>query len=237
MGWVNPIDPSYTQWNRLIQLLARSMSMSCVLLWYCESDILRHYDYQTSTAVTPFKGLLAQWNQYCTLQNYRNRNKSTKEYVLIKSHNMYWSGYWKNTDDYWVKLQEIFALTKMYDVCGDNDMYNAEYSLTNKYFQNQNHCLLTDGWRISYIFSILGIFTDFCVPNHEFHRHDTRNANDLNVSFARLDIRKFSVRINGPNSWNALPYVVKQSSSISTFKYRLRKHIMSFKCCAENSQI
>ena len=154
MGRVNPIDPSYTQWNRLIKLLARSMSMSCVLLWYCESDILRHYDYQTSTAVTPFKGLLGQWNQHCTLQNYINRNKSTKEHVLIKSHDMYWSGYWKNTDDYWVKLQEMFALTKMYDVCGDNDMYNAEYSLTDKYFQNQNHCLLTDGWRISYIFII-----------------------------------------------------------------------------------
>ena len=81
-----------------------------------------------------------------------------------------------------------------------------------------------------------GIFIDFCVPNKEFHRHDTRNANDLYVSFARLDIRKFSVRINGPNSWNALPYVVKQSLSISTFRYRLRKHIMSLKCCAENSQ-
>ena len=67
-----------------------------------------------------------------------------------------------------------------------------------------------------------GVFTDFCVPNNEFHRHDTRNANDLYVSFARLDIRKLSVRINGPNSWNALPYVVKQSSSISTFKYRLK---------------
>ena len=67
------------------------------------------------------------------------------------------------------------------------------------------------------------IFTDCCVPNNEFHGHDTRNANDLYVSFARLDIIKFSVRINGPNSWNALPYVVKQSSSISTFNYRLRK--------------
>ena len=61
-----------------------------------------------------------------------------------------------------------------------------------------------------------GIFTDFFVPNNEFLRHDTRNANDLYFSFARLDIRKFSVRINGSNSWNALPYVVKQSSSLNT---------------------
>ena len=81
-----------------------------------------------------------------------------------------------------------------------------------------------------------GIFTDFCVPNNEFHGHDTRNAKDLYVSFARLDIRKFSVRINGPNSWNARPNVVKQSSSISIFEYRIRKHIMSLKCCEENSQ-
>ena len=81
-----------------------------------------------------------------------------------------------------------------------------------------------------------GIFTDFYVPNNEFHRHDTRNANDLYDSFARLDIRKFNVRINGLNSWNALPNFVKQSSSISTFKYRLRKHIMSLKCYDENSQ-
>ena len=81
-----------------------------------------------------------------------------------------------------------------------------------------------------------GIFTDFCVPNNEFHRHYTRNSNYLYVSFDKLDIRSFSVRINGPNSWNALPNDVKQSSSISTFKYRLRNHTMSLKCCAENSQ-
>ena len=34
-----------------------------------------------------------------------------------------------------------------------------------------------------------GILTDFCVPNNEFHRHGTRNTNELYVSFAWLDIR------------------------------------------------
>ena len=81
-----------------------------------------------------------------------------------------------------------------------------------------------------------GFFTDFFVPNNEFHRHNTRNANDLYVSFAGLDIRKFRVRINGPNSCNALPNIVKQSPSISTLKYRLRNHVMSLKCCAKNSK-
>ena len=59
-----------------------------------------------------------------------------------------------------------------------------------------------------------GIFTDFCLPNNEFHRHDTRNASELYVYFARLDIRKFSVRINGPNSWNA-PHMLLSNPHLS----------------------
>ena len=81
-----------------------------------------------------------------------------------------------------------------------------------------------------------GILTDFCVPNNEFQRHGTRNTNEMYVSFARLDIRKLSVRIYGPNSWNALQNVVNKSASISTFKYGHRNHIVSLKCCDENSQ-
>ena len=33
------------------------------------------------------------------------------------------------------------------------------------------------------------ICTDFCVPNNEFQSYDTRNANDLYVSFGGLHIR------------------------------------------------
>ena len=84
--------------------------------------------------------------------------------------------------------------------------------------------------------SLPGFFYRLLCSQNEFDRHGTRNANDWHVSFAKMDSAKYNTRINGINSRNGFPNVLKQSSSISSFKYRFGNYIMSLKCCDENSQ-
>ena len=73
------------------------------------------------------------------------------------------------------------------------------------------------------------IFQCYFQTNRDVHGRNTRNADALNVPFARLDIRKFNMRINGAVLWNALPPFVCNSASLSpwaktqifTYRYHL----------------
>ena len=78
------------------------------------------------------------------------------------------------------------------------------------------HCLLGD---------LPDIFDNFFVRNRDVHQYNVRNADDLHVAYARLDIRKFSLKINGANIWNALPEYVKGSTCIGLFKQNLRNFL------------
>ena len=66
------------------------------------------------------------------------------------------------------------------------------------------------------------IFDDFFVRNNNIHEYNVRNAGNLHVPFARLDLRKFSTRISGSKTWNSIPCYVKESSSLDLFKQKLK---------------
>ena len=54
------------------------------------------------------------------------------------------------------------------------------------------------------------------------HSHNVRNADELYVPNARLDVRKFSLKIAGEKLWNVLPNYMKELSSIDILKQNLR---------------
>ena len=62
------------------------------------------------------------------------------------------------------------------------------------------------------------MFTSFFQQNTNFHTHNTRNSNDLHKPRCRINIRKFSIRNNGVEVWNALPMCIRESQSIMIFK-------------------
>jgi hypothetical protein len=51
------------------------------------------------------------------------------------------------------------------------------------------------------------------------------SGNNLKVPAARLEIRKNSFAVRSVSKWNELPDLVKNSRSISQFKYRLKTHM------------
>ena len=72
-------------------------------------------------------------------------------------------------------------------------------------------------------------FLFFFTTNQVLHGRDLRNAEDLHIPYSRLDIRRFSIRINGPNVWNSLPTLIRNSDSVHIFKRRLRNYIIENK--------
>ena len=74
---------------------------------------------------------------------------------------------------------------------------------------------------------MLNIF-GFFVKNRDrnVHQHNIRNADELCIPYARLDVRKFSLKISGAKLWNVLPNYMKVSSSLDMFKQNLRKHLI-----------
>ena len=72
------------------------------------------------------------------------------------------------------------------------------------------------------------IFNDFFVRNRDrnLHQYNVRNADELYVPYARLNVRKFGLKISGAKLWNVLPSYIKESSSLDMFKQNLRKHLI-----------
>ena len=51
--------------------------------------------------------------------------------------------------------------------------------------------------------------------NRNIHDYDVCNADDIQVPYGRLDIRRFSIKIAGANLWNSLPVYVKKTLVLS----------------------
>ena len=73
------------------------------------------------------------------------------------------------------------------------------------------------------------VFDNFFQRNNSVHGHNTRQADDLQVPYARLDIRKSCLKVHGANLWNNIPILVKQSASLDIFKQQLRNYLIESK--------
>lgn len=70
-------------------------------------------------------------------------------------------------------------------------------------------------------------FCSMFVTNAEIHSHNTRNKENIHLISHRLDLRKFTIRIHGPNIWNFTPINIRNSPSIHIFKRRYKETLMS----------
>ena len=66
-------------------------------------------------------------------------------------------------------------------------------------------------------------------PSAQIHQINTRSGegNCLFQEFARLNIRKSSLRIQGPILWNRLPLSLRVLNSLAQFKIKLKSHLQS----------
>lgn len=70
------------------------------------------------------------------------------------------------------------------------------------------------------------VFNNFFIKNSRIHDHNTRQSIDIRVPYAKLNIRKSSIRIHGANTWNNIPESIKQAPSLNVFKLQLRTFLI-----------
>ena len=56
----------------------------------------------------------------------------------------------------------------------------------------------------------------------------TRSSNDFRPVFARTNVRKFSLGVQGPTNWNSLPKEIRSVTSLSHFKTLARAHTLIY---------
>ena len=71
---------------------------------------------------------------------------------------------------------------------------------------------------------------DHDIPAQFIRSHDysTRGSNDLRPQSARLTLTLNSISVNGPNIWNTIPLDIKNSPSCNSFKFKYKRHLLSF---------
>ena len=74
--------------------------------------------------------------------------------------------------------------------------------------------------------NIAELLTTFFMPTSSIHSYNNRAKLNLQVCFAKSNIRKFSPAVRGPVIWNSIPYAIKDSNSLSQFKKRYKIYLI-----------
>ena len=59
------------------------------------------------------------------------------------------------------------------------------------------------------------------------HQYSTRSYQDLVPFDARLTVTENSLRVSGPNTWNGILPEIRDAPTLSIFKKRYKKHLLS----------
>ena len=59
------------------------------------------------------------------------------------------------------------------------------------------------------------------------HPYPTRSYNDLVPIYARLNVTQNYLKVSGPNVWNSIPQEIRNLPSLSMFKNRYKKYLLS----------
>ena len=70
-------------------------------------------------------------------------------------------------------------------------------------------------------------FNDMFTPTNQIHSYDTRNSSKFYIPFFRTNIRKFSIRYQGPKFYNSLDSEIKSSESTARFCKNLKRFLLS----------
>ena len=69
------------------------------------------------------------------------------------------------------------------------------------------------------------IFNGFYEEISLVHNYDTRNSDKLRPKLIKNEICSFNVKVQGTKNWNTLPEHIRNSKTLSSFKYQLRQYI------------
>ena len=100
----------------------------------------------------------------------------------------------------------------------------------------KEHCTAsTDGWcecrigKVMYLYKnglLLDSFNDMFLLNCDIHSHNTRNKNSFRLPYCKTNVRKFSLRFQGPKIFNSLSSEIHNASSTALFNSKLKSFFL-----------
>ena len=73
-----------------------------------------------------------------------------------------------------------------------------------------------------YVYNNLSNFTEFSTS-----QHNTRRRRNLRTEFRRTNVTQASVFFKGPTVWNSIPDYLRSISNIGSFKFHLKRYLIS----------
>ena len=85
--------------------------------------------------------------------------------------------------------------------------------------------------KLSFVYSAINnllpvCFSDYFTQSNSLHHYSSRNYLNLNLPLLRLGTNQKNVKFTGAKLWNSLPIQVKTTSTFSSFKSQLKRHIL-----------
>ena len=68
-------------------------------------------------------------------------------------------------------------------------------------------------------------FNNMFSTNNEIHNYNTRNKHSYHINFSRTKLKQFSITYQGPILFNSIDSQIKNSTSLNSFTFKLKKHI------------
>jgi len=150
--------------------------------------------------------------------------------ALILSQLNYCNLVWGST--YKTSLNNLFILQKRaLKICLRLDRKTA----TNLVFQEARKLTIYDINKLQlaiFVYSLLNcklpiIFNSYLHQITSIHSHNTRSNINIFIHSVKNNLRKFSVKGQGPLIWNSLPLDLRLSTSLPVFKKSIKKYLMS----------
>ena len=93
---------------------------------------------------------------------------------------------------------------------------------------NDINTLFTGMFMFKYTKNALpSVFNNLFSYNRCFHTYPTRNRNNIHLNNPRRLLAHKSLRHHGPDIWNAIPEIIKQSAFLKIFKRSLRENLLN----------
>ena len=146
---------------------------------------------------------------------------SAKNASLMYSHLNYNVCWYASTYD--THLNKLFLLQKR-DIRIINNV--TFHSHTDPLFFSNGILKIHDIHKLN-----IGLYMyDHEIPTHfiRSHNYHTRGSSDLLPGQARLTSTLNSLSVVGPNIWNTIPEDIKNSASRNSFKFKYKRHLLSF---------
>ena len=114
-----------------------------------------------------------------------------------------------------------YKSTKTYN----SELYKTYFTLPLELLHNFQILLFIQKY-VHHRSKLPAVFSTYFEENKLLHCHDTRQKNDFHRYAVQSEIGKKTIKYRGSKLWNNLPDDLKNTTSLLSFKYKLKSYLL-----------